>query len=168
MRFYKNTQMEAQKNMSNETLNKSEIISLMNVYLSEWCHRDELFWRQIFTYFYVTLFVTILPNITEGFGIKIPGVQECWFHWAGMAMAVIFMYISVGYSLRLRACSRTYEELMNLLGDPKYKRKSIKEMGKINIKIGRVFSLPVSLWFVLLMFGALVALACFQLRHPIV
>ena len=159
--------------MPQEPVNKSDVISLMNVYLSEWCHRDELFWRQIFTYFYVTLIVTVLPNITNGIGIEIPGMKESWFHLTGLVMAVVFMYISIAYSLRLRASSKAYEAMMELLGDPKYKRMSIKDMGKtikirkVEFKIGRFFSLPISLWFVVAMFGALAALALFLICHPI-
>ncbi len=44
--------MEKQKH---QKLNKDQIITLMEIYLSEWQHRDSMLWQQVFKYFYVTL-----------------------------------------------------------------------------------------------------------------
>ena len=33
--------------------NTDQLLNLMQIYLSEWMHRDSLLWKQIFTYFFV-------------------------------------------------------------------------------------------------------------------
>lgn len=37
------------------------ILELANIYLSEWQHRDEILWKQVFKYFYANLVVLFCP-----------------------------------------------------------------------------------------------------------
>lgn len=37
------------------TLSNDQFIALMGVYLSEWEHRDELLWTQVFRYFHAKI-----------------------------------------------------------------------------------------------------------------
>lgn len=148
---------EKEKNQEEMATDRDDIITLMGVYLSEWEHRDELLWTQVFRYFYATLIVTVLPNIATSIGINLPEVNVKIFPIIGLVMALVFLYVGLGYAIRLRASSRTYEKMMNLLNDERYKRISIRD--KKEIKWGYLFSAPMAMVLVITMFIALVAVA---------
>ena len=139
---------------------REEIIALMDVYLGEWEHRDTLLWKQVFRYFYATLFVTILPNIAKSIGIDLPNLNSKVFPIIGLGLSLIFLYVGLGYAVRLRASSRTYEKMMKLLKNPQYERISIKDgkSGKKS-KLGVLLSVPMAYVLVVTMFAALVAVA---------
>ncbi len=120
--------MEKQKH---QKLNKDQIITLMEIYLSEWQHRDSMLWQQVFKYFYVTLIVIILPNIAEFLKIALPPINKKLFPIIGIFMAVMFLYVGIGYALRLKAIGLTYTRMMQLLGNKKYKRISIRNRKEI-------------------------------------
>ena len=52
------------------------LLDLMEIYLSEWEHRSEVLWRQVFYYFYATIIVLFLPNFTVFLGIELPNFPE--------------------------------------------------------------------------------------------
>lgn len=137
-----------------DTLYKDQIISLMEIYLNEWEHRDSLLWKQAFKFFYANLVVTVLPSIAEFVGISLPPINKKVFPIIGIIMSMVFLYIGIGYAIRLRASSRTYENTMKLLGDEKYCRVSIKD--KKHIKFGWMFAFPMAALIIIAMFIALV------------
>lgn len=47
-------------------------ISLLNTYLTELIHRDQIFTQQIFKYFYTVLIIILLPNLTSHFLVELP------------------------------------------------------------------------------------------------
>lgn len=55
-----------------QDLKIENVIELMNVYLSEWEHRDEMLWAQVFKHFYATLIVMFLPNIASFLNVDLP------------------------------------------------------------------------------------------------
>lgn len=116
--------MEKQKH---QKLNKDQIIALMEIYLSEWQHRDSMLWQQVFKYFYVTLIVIILPNIAEFLKIALPPINKKLFPIIG----IFILYVGIGYALRLKAIGLTYTRMMQLLGNKKYKRISIRNRKEI-------------------------------------
>ncbi len=138
-------------------LNNDQLIELMSVYLSEWEHRDELLWTQVFRYFYATLIVIILPNVATFVGIELPEINIKLFPIIGVVMSLVFLYVGLGYAFRLQASSRTYVKIMKLLGNDKYERISIKDKEKI--KGGYLFAAPMAFVLVITMFAALVAVA---------
>ena len=154
---------EAEKEMlpEAEKLNTDQIISLMEIYLTEWAHRDELLWTQVFQYFYATLIVIVLPNIAAFIGIVLPQINTKLFPIIGMVMALVFLYVGLGYAIRLRASSRTYEKMMGLLGSEEYARISIRDKSKI--KLGYLFAAPMATVLVVTMFIALETVAIFLL-----
>jgi len=113
-----------------ETLDPN-VIQLLDVYLTEWSHRDSLLWAQISRYFYATLIVIILPNITSYLNINLPSIAPKIFPILGMILTAIFCYVSLGYAKRLEAIGNTYQNLIDTL--PKqYQRVKIEEInGKI-------------------------------------
>lgn len=48
-----------------KSLTNSEIISLLDVYLTEFCHRSELLWAQVHKFFYAALVITMLPIVQQ-------------------------------------------------------------------------------------------------------
>ncbi len=148
---------ESTKTNEAKKLDNDQLIHLMSVYLSEWEHRDELLWTQVFKYFYATLIVIVLPNIAKFVGIEIPEINTNLFPIIGLIMALVFLYVGLGYALRLQASSKTYVKIMKLLGNAEYERISIRD--KKEIKGGYLFAAPMSLVLVVTMFTALVAVA---------
>lgn len=92
-----------------------QLLELINIYLSEWMHRDSMLWKQIFTYFFATLIVMILPftNIVE---LTISGFVPDWiFPTIGLLMSLAFFIIGKGYAVRLTAIGTIYDTLIHKL-----------------------------------------------------
>lgn len=154
------------RQVSFDKLEIQDIVALMSVYLSEWEHRDELFWKQIFKYFYVTLVTLFLPNLAGFLGIELPDFPQILFPTIAAALSVIFLYVAIGYIKRLEAIGITYREVMNRL-PPELRRVSIIDR---RIKHGKHFNRPMSVVLCVLMFGGLLILAAimvvYYLEHP--
>lgn len=145
-------------------LNNDQIIALMNVYLNEWIHRDELFWKQCFKFFYANLIVIVLPNIAQFLQIDLPNISTKFFPIVGIIIAFVFLYVEIGYLVRVKAISDTYVELMSFLGKEEYKRISIRDRNKMpnawpfapsldKILTIAIFCLQISIAIVLLIFS---------------
>lgn len=137
-----------------DNLSTNQIISLMSIYLSEWEHRDNILWSQVFKMFYANLMVIILPNAADFLGISLPTINNDVFPIIGMVMAIVFLYIGLGYVYRLKASGLTYAKVMNLLGDTLYQRTSLR-----SIPNGNIFSSSIAHILVIAMFIVLEALA---------
>ncbi len=140
--------------ISKKELNSDQIISLMSIYLSEWEHRDTMLWHQVFKIFYANLIVIIIPNIAAFLGIKLPPINNQIFPIVGILMAFVFLYIGLGYAQRLKASSKSYEKVMQQLGDIRYQRVPLRSM-----KHGKFFSIRLADLLVYTMFFALEILA---------
>ena len=132
--------------------NHETVIALMEIYLSEWMHRDGVLWQQVFKFFYATLIVMLLPNITGYFSIELPIVPNYAFRIAGIVSAIFFLYVSLGYSKRLEASGNTYQRMINMLPE-KFRRVPLKE-----IPYGKYFAPRMSTTICVLMFVILVML----------
>lgn len=137
------------------------IIELMNVYLSEWEHRDELLWKQVFKYFYATLVVLFLPNVASFLGIDLPNFPKILFPIVALVLSLVFLYVSIGYSKRLEASGNTYQQLMNLLPE-ELRRVSVSNP---NIKFGKFFSRRMSVVICVLMFFGLFCLSIVMITY---
>lgn len=110
-----------------EIENTDQLLTLMEIYLSEWQHRDNLFFKEIFTYFFSSLVIMILP-FADIWGLHLPEALPTWlFPGIGMVMAIAFFIISSGYIARFKALNDPYQALINKL-PPSYRRKTIKEL----------------------------------------
>lgn len=104
-----------------------ELLALMELYLSEWEHRDNLFWKQIFIYFFSTLVMMLLPFM-DPWGLNLPdGLPNWLFQCIGLVMAFVFFIVSRGYIARLKALSDPYRNLIEKL-PLNYRRKTVKEL----------------------------------------
>ena len=132
----------------------ADIIALINVYLEEWKHRDTILWAQAFRFFYATLIVMLLPNLTNYLHIQLPSyVPVKAFPLMGIIMSIVFFYISYGYALRLIAISDTYTKILDML-DKKFRRKKLDEIKNgvfFKARIAKIF--PTMLFIALLLIG---------------
>lgn len=131
--------------------NTDNLLTLMNIYLTEWCHRDELLWKQVYTYFYATLVVLFLPNFTSFLGFHLPLFPSIIFPRIALVMSIVFLYVSIGYTKRLAAIGNTYQKLIDYL-PPDLRRIRVSEITK---KHKRLFTMRMSEVLCILMFGSL-------------
>ena len=132
--------------------NTDQLLNLMQIYLSEWMHRDSLLWKQIFTYFFATLVVMILP-FADVWGFSLGDMVPNWiFPAVGILMSLAFFVIGKGYAVRLKAIGEVYDKLIQKL--PKdYQRIKLKEINPHSLS-----NMRMSFFIVYLMSGLLTAL----------
>ena len=68
--------MHEENYTSNQTLDYSETISLLNVYLTEWSHRDKELWSKALKLYYAILVIILFPNITNFFNFILPPIKN--------------------------------------------------------------------------------------------
>lgn len=139
--------------MSNQTLDYNETISLLNVYLSEWSHRDIQLWSKAIKLYYVILVIILFPNITNFFNVVLPPLPAIIFRLIGLFLSLIFLYVTFGYAIRFQTIADTYQSIINELPE-KYRRKSIK-----TYKMGFLFSLKINYLLYFTLFVSLFALS---------
>ena len=104
-----------------------ELLHLLDIYLSEWEHRDTLFWKQIFTYFFSSLVVMLLPFM-NAWGLHLPeSIPNFIFPSIGIIMSVLFFVVTNGYLARLKAVSIPYQSLIEKL-PPEYRRRKVNQL----------------------------------------
>jgi hypothetical protein len=144
--------MEAMLDKAKKELNNQEIIALLDVYLNEFIHRNHMLWSQVFKFFYASIIVMLLPNLSDFLGITLPSFPILMFRIIGAIMTVAFFYISIGYAKRLEASTKTYNRIIDKL-DIGYQRIKINDL-----KFGQLFSLRTSYILIYLLFLSLVAI----------
>lgn len=106
-----------------------QLLYLMEIYLSEWTHRDSMLWKQVFTYFLASLVVMILP-FADVWGFSLGDKAPQWiFPVIGILMSIAFLIIGIGYAIRLRAIGATYKNLIQMFPE-EYRRLTIEEVCK--------------------------------------
>lgn len=91
------------------------LLQLISIYLSEWDHRSTMLWNQVFKYFYATLIIIFLPNLSSRLGIDLPDFPKELFTIAAILLSCIFLYVSIGCAKRAEAIGNTYQRLVELL-----------------------------------------------------
>lgn len=140
-----------------ENIDQDTLIKVINIYLQEYIHRDNHFWKQSYRFFFASLVVMLLPYLTEQFGITIPEIfdkNKYIFPIVGMILAALFLYIALSLAKRFKAVSTTYDQLIQKL--PKgLKKESIKNMpGKI-LNSTPNYALPCIMFAVLIAIGVI-------------
>lgn len=133
-------------------------ISLLNVYLAEWIHRDQIIWSQIFKFFYAILIIILLPNLALHFELVLPNLPIWIFRIIGLFLSFLFLYISLGYAIRLHAIGDTYRDIMKTL-PVEYQRKSIEYIKFKNKSIGKIFMPRIGYTICLALFFVLFSLS---------
>ncbi|MBE6675620.1 MAG: hypothetical protein E7594_02145 [Ruminococcaceae bacterium] len=142
--------------------NTDQLMQLMDIYLSEWQHRDSLLWKQIFTCFFATLIVMILP-FADIAGFSLGNTVPQWiFPVVGLMMAVAFFVIGKAYAVRLTATGIAYSRLSDKL--PKeFRRVKLEEINPHSIANVRMAYFIVYIMSALL-FGLGILLLVISLR----
>ncbi len=138
-----------------ENFSISDVVALMDVYLNEWMHRDELLWAQTFKYFYATLVVLFLPNLAKFFQIDLPKFPVLLFPIIALVLSIVFLYVTIGYCKRLEASGKTYQKLINYLPN-ELQRIPLNDQ---SIRHGKILSHPMSVILCSLMFAGLILLS---------
>ena len=133
--------------------NSETIISLLNIYLTEWIHRDKILWSQVFKLFYAILIIILLPNISEYLKISLPSIPTILFRILGLLFSFVFLYICLGYLKRLEAIGNSYQNLINKL-PPEYRRQNVRDL-----HMGKLFSYRTSYIICFLLFSCLISLS---------
>lgn len=148
------------KNCKYDVKTTDQLLSLMNIYYSEWAHRDSLMWKQITTFFFAIFIIILLPyaKIWEiSLSDKIPNYV---FPIVGILLNFVFLYVSMQYAKRLSKISQTYRELIELLPQD-LQRKKIYNKNSIGFARRLGYTIPLILFFALLVFGIFILVLCF-------
>ena len=143
--------MQQQRN----SLEVQEILSAMEIYLTEYIHRDTHMWSQTYRFFFAALTIMLLPYLTERLGISLPETFQQHpkiFPAVGIVLSVVFLYISLLLAKRFAAISQTYNNLVKLL-PTKIRRKSIKDMPIKVLNYSPNYLLSFAMFTVLIILG---------------
>ena len=93
----------------------SDVISLINIYLTEFNCRYEMLWSIVIKVFYATIIVSLLPNISCGLHLKLPINSPIIFRVLGLCMSLGFTYISLSFTIRMDDSKNTYQQAIKNL-----------------------------------------------------
>ena len=147
--------------------NTDQFLHLMEIYLSEWEHRDSSLWKQAFAYFIFSFAITIFPfvspwNHCEKLIVFLP---KWIFPIIGMILSMVFGFVMLGYVRRFGYIGEVYRKMIKELPrDYQFKslqtKTSLKETprgAKLDYILGRNMSVIVkSVMFLTLFFVALI------------
>ena len=139
-------------------------LNLMEIYLSEWSHRSEVMWRQVFYYFYATIVVLFLPNLADFIGIELPDFPALLFPLVALFLSFAFLYISLGLAKRIDASVKTYNKLVDLL--PVELQKITVESPEIHY--GRFFKRRMSITICFLLSFCLISMSLVMIVYNLI
>jgi hypothetical protein len=93
-------------------LTTDQLLYLLEIYEYEWQHRNNLLWSQVFKLFYMSLIIMALPILSGSLGFNMPMVPSIIFPVTGALASVFSYYMSMSYSIRLRASRKTIDRLI--------------------------------------------------------
>lgn len=130
--------------------NTNDLLMLMDIYLTEWRHRDSLLWKQVFVYFYAIVIIIILPFV-DVLGVGFEDILPRWiFSATGIILSFIFLIVSKGYADRLKSIGDTYNRLIKML-PVQFRRNEIKS------------NMRLSYFITYIMFGLLIIISTITL-----
>ena len=99
-------------------------VSLLNLHLKEFTHRDNILWSQAKIFFYGITIMALVPLLGNQFSDKFFSCfQICiCFPVAGLFGTIIFSFIVNEYSLRLKSTTKTYNKLMGMIKENDFSR----------------------------------------------
>lgn len=100
--------------MDNE-MNHADVIALLNIYRSEWIHRNEILWTLTFRFFFCCLAVILLPNMTEYFGFSMGSIPPQLFRIVGGVFGLFYLFVAVSSCVRLETIDSTYKRVLKKL-----------------------------------------------------
>ena len=137
----------------------AEFLTLMNMYYSEWEHRDSLMWKQVCTFFFAVFVVILLPVSKIWDVTLVEDIPRIVFPLVGIALSFVFYYITLQYAHRLSKIGATYRKMVELLPE-ELQRETIYEKNRITRTRQLAYVVPSILFSALIIFGAIVSLLC--------
>lgn len=91
-----------------------DLINVMNVYITDYIHRDTHMWSQNFKFFFASLTVMLLPYVKNIFEFEIPEIlnTNLFFPIFGIVLDFIFLYNAISLTKRFRYTSKTYNKMI--------------------------------------------------------
>jgi len=108
-----------------DVLDNDQIIALMAVYLEDRNHRDQLGTDHIFKFFYASIIIGLVPNLSAALGTSFDFIPSIVFRIVGLLIAGFYIYVASAYADRLNAMSSSYARLIDMLPES-YHRTPIK------------------------------------------
>lgn len=127
-----------------------ELLQIADLYLRDWQHRNEMYWKQMYACFSIAFFVIVFPY-TNLLGQRMNFIP-CWlFHMAGFMMSVLFVLLSYSNADRLTAVGEKYRALLSELPDTyRYIQLSeIRPKGLFNKNGKMAYVLPIIMFILL-------------------
>ena len=144
-----------------EELSNEILLKAMSVYITEFIHRDKHMWNQNYRFFFASLVVMFLPNLTKKLGFEIPGVfsNVNWiFPTLGMVLALVFLYVALGLAKRFKAISKTYCNIIDMLPKSLH-RVSIEDMPIKFVNHSHVYVMPIAMFVALMVTGIILIIS---------
>ena len=120
---------DGEKNEWDKQVSKSDkerVIQLMEVYQNEWIHRDQMFWKQLFTFFYGILIMIALPYL-DYVDLKLPNPFKLILYIVSITLSVLLIIVVDAYVIRIKAIQQSYKRLNDLLPE-RYRRVKVKDV----------------------------------------
>ena len=136
-----------------------QLLSLMNLYFSEWTHRDSIMWKQIFTFFFAIFVIVLLPFANIWDVALVGPLPAVLFPIVGFVLTLIFLYVSIGYARRLSKIGESYRELIEHL-PREYQRNSIYKKEKITRRKQLSYTIPIIMFICLILFEIVIFVLC--------
>lgn len=144
-----------------QDFNVENILSLMEIYLNEWSNRIDQLWNQVFKFFYATLIVLFLPNLSSAIGIDLSMFPSVIFPITSFGLSIIFLYVSLAHVKRLEASTITYQNLIDCL-PPELQRVHLADP---RVKHGKFFSHAMRFVTCILMFIGLLLMSIMMIIY---
>lgn len=103
-----------------------QLMALINTYLTEWQHRDRLFWKQAFAYFTSILAISALPFVRIWDVNSLPQEFPRYvFPIVGLVLSLLFITVMLAYTRRMECSRKSYTQLIDML-PPEYQLETVK------------------------------------------
>ncbi len=139
-------------------------IQMIEIYLTEYIHRDTHMWSQIYRFFFSSLAIMLLPYLAGGLGLEIPEEFEPYkivFPILGLVLALFFLYTALSLAKRFIAVSNKYNELTSSLPE-ELRRKNIKEMPLKFLNTSNLYITIIFMFLALVVLGLVLLFVCYK------
>ncbi len=137
-----------------ETTTREEKIAMLNLYVTQWMHRDSIMWKIISVLFYAVIICNGLLFFTGDYDLSSIVV---FAPVIAFLATLLFRLISFSFAARLEAIGKAIEKITMLL-PPDVHRIPIEKtsFGKSKLATGRTGTwLPIAMFWVLILIDAI-------------
>ncbi|MDO4851805.1 MAG: hypothetical protein Q4A88_00115 [Clostridia bacterium] len=148
--------------------NTDQFLHLMEIYLSEWDHRDSSLWKQAFSYYTFTLAVIVFPYLTTWtLHVCIPAsIPFKLFPVAGIVLSLLFIFVMWGYVRRFSITGAIYRKMIHNLPedlreedlriDIPFNKMTVKKKADYILGINMSYIITTVMFLVLILFAVLI------------